>query len=425
MNVSITDYGAYIGGDLQTAAIQQALDAVFLAGGGTVRIPRGIWRTGGLRLRSNTTLYLETGAILEGSRDPEQYLAFLEDTLEPVDAAATADQQRSVDPCSRWNNALIRAIDAEDIAIIGEPGSYINGMNCFDPTGEEEYRGPHAINMQRCKNIRLEGYTIYNSSNWAHAIFIAEDITIRHVTVYGGHDGFDVRTCDRVLVEDCAFYTGDDGVAGFDNYDVTVRRCLFNTACSALRFGGTKVLVEDCRGWAPAAFGFRGDLSQEQKAAGVQANEGCRHNTLNVFLYYCDFRAEIRHTPGDIVIRNCTFENADNLFDLCFNGKDCWCLNRSLADITFENCRVTGLCRPMTVWGDEKERITLRVKDSLLAAREDSADIALAQLKNFDRIEFERVTIEGFRDPHFVRLSEGKICVEGGTPIRVQAGDPQ
>ena len=165
MNVSISDYGAYIGGDLQTAAIQQALDAVFLAGGGTVRIPRGIWRTGGLRLRSNTTLYLETGAILEGSRDPEQYLAFLEDTLEPVDAAATADQQRSVDPCSRWNNALIRAIDAEDIAIIGEPGSYINGMNCFDPSGEEEYRGPHAINMQRCKNIRLEGYTIYNSSN--------------------------------------------------------------------------------------------------------------------------------------------------------------------------------------------------------------------------------------------------------------------
>lgn len=213
MNVSITDYGAYIGGDLQTAAIQQALDAVFLAGGGTVRIPRGIWRTGGCACAPIPPSTWRPVPSWEGSRDPEQYLAFLEDTLEPVDAAATADQPRSVDPCSRWNNALIRAIDAEDIAIIGEPGSYINGMNCFDPTGEEEYRGPHAINMQRCKNIRLEGYTIYNSSNWAHAIFIAEDITIRHVTVYGGHDGFDVRTCDRVLVEDCAFYTGDDGVA--------------------------------------------------------------------------------------------------------------------------------------------------------------------------------------------------------------------
>ena len=61
---------------------------------------------------------------------------------------------------------------------------------------------------------------------------------MRGVTVLGGHDGFDIRTCDDVLVEDCDFRTGDDCIAGFDNRNVTVRNCHFNCACTMLRFGG-------------------------------------------------------------------------------------------------------------------------------------------------------------------------------------------
>ena len=81
---SIIDFGARPCDSLQTKSIQSALDACFLAGGGTVNIPAGIYRTGGLRLRSNTCIYLESGAILKGSNYPEDYLGYKSDKIEPI-----------------------------------------------------------------------------------------------------------------------------------------------------------------------------------------------------------------------------------------------------------------------------------------------------------------------------------------------------
>ena len=77
---NIRDYGAKFADTVQTKAIQTAIDDCFLAGGGRVVIPCGIYLTGGLRLRSNVQLYLESGAILKGSRDLEDYMGYLEDT---------------------------------------------------------------------------------------------------------------------------------------------------------------------------------------------------------------------------------------------------------------------------------------------------------------------------------------------------------
>ena len=48
----IRDYGARICDELQTGAIQNAIDDCYLAGGGRVVIPCGVYLTGGLRLRS-------------------------------------------------------------------------------------------------------------------------------------------------------------------------------------------------------------------------------------------------------------------------------------------------------------------------------------------------------------------------------------
>lgn len=224
----VTDFGAREGDALQTAALQRAIDACFTAGGGEVRVPAGVYRTGGLRLRSGVTLHLLSGAVLRGSRNPDDYEGWRADALEPIPpATATNGLSRSCVPQSRWCNGLIRAYGAHDVAIVGEAFSEIDGRNCFDPQGEEGYRGPHAVSMWYCTNVVLRGYTVRDSANWAHAIFNSSNIAARAVKVFGGHDGFDVRTCDDVRVEACVFQTGDDGIAGFDNIGVVVRDCVF------------------------------------------------------------------------------------------------------------------------------------------------------------------------------------------------------
>ena len=92
---SMLDYGAIPGAQgLQTEAIQKAIDARFLAGGGEVTIPAGDYRTGGLRLRSNMTLHLLADAHLFGSRDPEDYMAFLK---RPAEGPSRADRRKSPD----------------------------------------------------------------------------------------------------------------------------------------------------------------------------------------------------------------------------------------------------------------------------------------------------------------------------------------
>ena len=129
MNYPITDFGARPDGSLSTGAIQAAIDACYLAGGGEVVVPEGRFLTGGIRLRSRVTLRLLDGACLLGVRDPEEYTRYLEDAVEPISEEALGSTAptavegytaRSIQPFSRWNNAIIRAIGAHDIAIVGD-----------------------------------------------------------------------------------------------------------------------------------------------------------------------------------------------------------------------------------------------------------------------------------------------------------------
>ncbi|MBQ8440862.1 MAG: right-handed parallel beta-helix repeat-containing protein [Clostridia bacterium] len=430
MFFSILQYGAKTDGSLCTKAIQAAIDACFLAGGGEVTVPEGRFRTGGLRLRSNVTLHLLENAVLEGSRDPEDYMGFWNDSIEPIpENAATIKVESahddangdSVFPYSRWNNALIRAIDAENIAIIGEKGSEINGMNCYDPQGEENYRGPHPINCWFCENITLKGYTIRDGGNWGHAIQNSQHIHISNVTVLGGHDGFDVRTCDDVMVENCVFDTGDDCIAGFDNLNVTVRNCTMASGCSIFRFGGTDVLIENCD-CSFSRFACRGGLPLEKKIAG----ELCLSNpesaeAITAFLYYCDRRAKIRKTPGNILVRNCRFERMKKLFNMPFGHR--WTCNRSLADITFENCIFDGVRMPITSSSDPETPFNLCIKDSTVIAREGSEEIAFADMQDCNELILENVTLKNFDDPRVRCPKDCKIMTNQTSPLRVERAE--
>lgn len=420
MTYNIISYGAKEGDSLCTKQIQHAIDDCFLNGGGEVVIPSGIYLTGGLRLRSNVTLHLLENAVLKGSICPEDYTDYINDSVEPISSddiskpVSTifpgATVGRSAYPYSRWNNAIIRAIHAKNIAIIGEKGSQINGQNCFDEQGEEDYRGPHAINMWFCENITLRGYTILDSANWAHAIQNSKNIRVDNITVLGGHDGFDVRTCDDILVENSRFLTGDDCIAGYDNINVTVRDCYFESSCSIFRFGATNMLVENCKSVAPATYGFRGSLSVEEKKARSSTTPECRHNCLTVFLYYCDYRAKVRKTPGNILIRNCDFLNPDAVMDIPFGH--IWCCNRSLADITFENCIFHGVCLPMKLDCPEEEPMELRMKDCTVTPREGCEQINFIVGKNVKSIKLERVLPKGFSDLQITCNPETAITIK-------------
>ncbi len=382
-----------------TTEIQKALDDCFLAGGGRVILEKGIYLTGGLRLRSNCTLYLKNGAILKGTRNMDDYNILENERLEPVNEDYKTDvlwtpagnrktNHHIVKAASSWNNALIRILDAQNVAIIGEDGAEIDGSDPYDPQGEEYYRGPHGIAYHHSKNLRFEGYTIKNTGNWAHIGYRSQNIIYKNIEVLGGHDGIHNSSCDDFTIEDCGFYTGDDCIAGFDNYNVTVKNCVLNSACSGMRFGGADILVENCHFYGPAKYFFRGSLSLEDKKDGNPCPKAGRTNMLALFTYYSDFTLDVRRMPGNIVIRNCTVENCDRFLHFDFTGTHVWQKNKPLTSISFENINAKGIGMAFNAYGDRENPLTLRLNNCNISFKEsvDSAirggNFALIEAKN-------------------------------------------
>ena len=386
-----------------TREIQNAIDTCFLSGGGTVTLDKGVFVTGGLRLRSNCTLYLKSGAVLKGTRCMEDYKILENEDLEPVNEDYKTDvlwipahlrvkAEHITRAASSWNNALIRILDAHDVAIIGEEGSVIDGSDPYDPTGEEYYRGPHGIAYHYSRNLRFEGYTIKNTGNWAHIGYKSQNIAYKSIEVLGGHDGIHNSSCDDFTVEACGFYTGDDCIAGFDNYNVVIRNCVLNSACSGMRFGGADVLVEKCRFFGPARYFFRGSLSLEDKKNGNSCPTAGRTNMLALFTYYSDFTLEVRRMPGNIVIKDCTVENCDRFLHFDFTGTHVWQKNKPLTSVTFENIEAKGISMPFNAYGDRENPLTMKLKNCEISFKE-KVDCAIRS-GNFAVIEARDLRLE-------------------------------
>ena len=391
-----------------TEMIQKAFDECFLAGGGRVKLTSGTYNVGSVRLRSNTTLYLESGAVLKASRNPEDYQILADDKIEPVNpdhftevlwnyAAIRTTHDHFLKAASSWNNGIIRILEAENVSIIGEEGSVIDGADCYDATGEEFYRGPHGISAHYSKNLSFSGYTIKNTGNWFHQARECENLKFSNLTVLGGHDGVHLSSCDNIEIRNCGFYTGDDCVAGFDNNNVYVSDCELNSACSGLRFGGNNVLVENCHFFGPARYFFRGSLSLEDKIAGNPSPTEGKNTMLSIFTYYSDFTLKVRNDPKNIVIKNCKAENVERFLHFDFTGKQVWQKNRPLREITFDGITAENISMPLNAYGDPIEKIDITLKNTAISFAQESDCVIRGG--NFSVINAENLEIKNLNAP--------------------------
>lgn len=362
---------------LHTSYIQEALDRCRFQGGEVVLLD-GEWHIGSVRMYSNTTLRLSSGTVLIASDKIEDY--------ENFHVPSTLGYLKSPWVIEAWNlpphyiMAPIVAFDAKNVAVIGEPGSVIDGSDCYDPEGEEKFRGPMGMVFSRCRNVTLKGYTYRNSANWAHQIDSCTNVRMENVTVLAGHDGVNIHHCVGVLIENCDFRTGDDCVAGYNAENVIVRGCSLNTACSSFRFGGKNLLVENCRFWGPGEYPHR--------ISG-------RHNTLCAFLYYAMCYDDIRVDSENWLIRNCTMENVDCLIDYRF-GNDFTHDARPLRDITFENVTMTGMLRPAVLNPIPGHPLCCTLKNVSIHWREGAAPERMFHTGADVKLVLDNAKIQGF-----------------------------
>lgn len=361
--------------DLQTKEIQAVLDFC-KEEGGIVVVPKGRFYLAAVRMWSNTTLYLESGAELYGSENCEDYEIFsVPDTVEMRSDMELITQYYGK-TWETYRRAIITAYGQDNISIIGEPGSIIDGRNCYDPNGEENYRGPHIIFLTCCNNVLFEGYTAQHSGNFMHEANNCRNLQMRRVTCLGGSDGIHLHCTENALIEDCLFKTGDDCIAGINVKDLLVKRCILNTSCNLFRIGGVNVNVEDCYAYGPGYYphrmtvvkGRNDELSREQG----------RHNTLWLVEYFAS--KNYLYTPSDIHFKNCVFDNIQGLFFYEADENPLQCGTR-WGTLTLDNVRFTDLKKSAIPLADKDEPLKVIMKNVSWTFHESSSETRLIQLQ--------------------------------------------
>lgn len=354
----ITEYGVKANStEIQTKQLQKVFD-LCKPDGGIVVIPKGRFYTAALRMWSNTTLYLERGAELYGSDNCDDYEVF--PIPEGVEMRSDMEliTQFYGEPWETYRRAMISAYGEKNISIIGEIDSVIDGANCYDPDGEEGYRGPHMIFLTCCENVRFEGYTARHSGNFLHEANNCKNLTMRRVTCLGSSDGIHLHCTENALIEDCVFKTGDDCIAGINIQNMLVRRCVLNTSCNLFRMGGVNIRVEDMYAYGPGYYPHRKTVVQGKNDE-LPREEG-RHNLLRLVDYFAS--TNFPYVPSDLTFKNCVIEEAECILNYTAD-RGTLQNGTHLGSLNLENVRFTNLKKTSVPIANKDEPLTVRMKN--------------------------------------------------------------
>ncbi len=223
------------GETLNTSKLQRAIDDC--TSDSVVYIPRGVFMTGALKLHSDMELYLATGAVLQGTVHPQDYLPKIPSRFEGYEMKCYSsllnmgDLNRHDD--YNCENILIHGsgsiigggrqlaenvINAERV----ELADLLSHMNAKELNYETEDTlpgrvRPRLVNMSNCQNIILSGLTLAEGACWnVHMIYsdniITHNCTIHSEGIWNG-DGWNPDSSTNCSIFGTTFYTGDDSIA--------------------------------------------------------------------------------------------------------------------------------------------------------------------------------------------------------------------
>ncbi|MDR6370147.1 polygalacturonase [Chryseobacterium bernardetii] len=255
--VSIAQFGGISGGNVKnTAAFKKAIEDLSKKGGGKLVVPRGMWLTGPIELKSNVNLHVEEGAFIIFSKDKNDY-PLVDVSFEGLNTIRCQSpiSAKNVTNIAITGKGVIdgsgdawRAIKKSKVAesewkeiiksggILSSDGktwypseSYKKGFessssfNVPDKISKNElttvkdFLRPVMVSLVGCDKVLLDGSTFQNSPAWNLHPLMCSNLILRNLTVRNpwfsqNGDGVDLESCKNVLIYDNTFDVGDDAI---------------------------------------------------------------------------------------------------------------------------------------------------------------------------------------------------------------------
>ena len=232
--------------DSATAAIQQAVDACFKTGGGTVYLPPGAYTSGTSELKDNVTLRLEAGATLfltanmQELRGRSRALIYAEGAKNiAVTGKGTIDGQAT------YELVPARGDDPEILKEIGIARSAGVDMRRYYRTGSQ----PYMLIINKSTNVLVQDVSVINSPLWTMRISECDRVFVRGVYLYSdlekgvNADGIDIVSSRNVTISDSIITTADDAIVLKSPVrdkpveNVTVTNCVLTSSSTAMMIG--------------------------------------------------------------------------------------------------------------------------------------------------------------------------------------------
>lgn len=364
----ITDFGAKPDAPKEPCheAINQAIVTCSLNGGGTVIVPKGIFYTGPITLKSNVNFHVEEGAVLKFDTDQSLYFPGVITRWEGIDCynarpliyahgetniaitgKGTIDGQAANEnwwamcgaPRYGWKEGMVaqRNGGRDRLLMYGETSTPIY-KRIMTP---EDGMRPQLINLYSCNTVLIEDVNLLNSPFWVIHPLFCESLIVRGVNVFNrgpNGDGCDPESCKNVLIEDCTFDTGDDCIAiksgrnadgrkwGIPSENIIVRNCFMKNGHGGVVIGSEisggyrNLFVENCRMDSPdldrviriKTSNCRGGLIENVFVRNVTVGQ-CREAVLRINLQYenrekCD--RSFTPTVRNVHLKNVTCEKS-------------------------------------------------------------------------------------------------------------------
>ena len=225
---NVRSFGAVGDGkQLDSPAIDKAIDAAAEAGGGTVLVPAGTYLSGSIHLKSNIHLLVDAGATILGA--PQDMNAY--DETEPFTLGGYQDGGHCF-----FHNSLIWGENLTNVFISGNGmingGGLVRSDKILDQMVGFDHFNPPVTNaappmrlgnkticLKLCRNVLIRDVTIFHGGHFAILVTGCTDMTVDNVTMDTDRDGIDIDCCRNTTVSNCRINSpNDDGLCPKSTY---------------------------------------------------------------------------------------------------------------------------------------------------------------------------------------------------------------